>query len=60
MWPYFCHNPTSMCEGGPYFYKTKQDIHVILHAYLVDMLPMIVLVSLFMCENDFKQHSYMC
>lgn len=45
MWPYFCHNPTSMCEAGLYFYMTKQEIHVILHAYLADMLPMIVLVQ---------------
>lgn len=45
MWPYFCHNPTSMCEGGLYFYMTKQEICGILHAYLADMLPMIVLVQ---------------
>lgn len=45
MWPYFCHNPTSLCEGGLYFYMTKQEICVILHACLADMLPMIVLVK---------------
>lgn len=22
MWPYFCHNPASKCEGGLYFYMT--------------------------------------
>lgn len=45
MWPYFCHSPTSVCEGGLYFYMTKQKIHVILHARLADTLPMIVLVQ---------------
>ena len=65
MWPYFCHNPTSMLEGGLCFYITTWEIYVILHAYLADMLPLIVLVqkrklsvSLFISENDFNQHSY--
>lgn len=66
MWPYFCHNPTSMCKGGLYFYITTQ-ICVILHAYLANTLPTIVLVqkknvsvSLFLFETDFSQHSYVC
>lgn len=55
MWPYFCHNPTSMFEGGLYFYTTRQEIHVILHAYLADMLSMIVLVQ----KNYLYLYSYL-
>lgn len=52
MWPYFCHNPTSVCEGGLYFYMTTQETCAILHAFLADMLPMIVLsVSLLISEK---------
>lgn len=63
MWPYFCHSHGSMCEEGLYFYITKQEICVILHAPLADTLPMIVLLKMIchisdlIYEYDFEQDS---
>lgn len=54
MWPYFCHNPTSIVEGRLYFYMTTIGIHVTLHAYLADMLPMIVLVMYMYLYSNLK------